>query len=104
MGLGKLTKKMHKGITFFCLSLLLLSYDGIAQKFYSRAGGEYKVQGGKTNFIDTDPNDRTFMSPAPVIDPGFSGVNPTTEPSTDQPATLPLHYANASSVGVTMNF
>ena len=56
MGIGKLTKKMKIGVTLFCLSLSLISYEGIAQKFYLKAGGGYKLESGKTSFMNADPN------------------------------------------------
>lgn len=62
--IGKLTKKMKKSITLICLSLLLISYNGMAQKFYLRAGGGYKLQAGKTNFINADPNGSTNIVPS----------------------------------------
>ena len=55
---------MKNSIVLIFLSLLLISYEGIAQKFYLRAGGGYKLQAGKTNFMDADPNDFTSISPS----------------------------------------
>lgn len=61
---------MKKTTLLIFLSLLLFSYEGICQKFYLKAGGGYKLQAGKTNFIDADPN-------------GFTKIVPSVEVSVD---------------------
>lgn len=55
---------MKKSILLICVSLLILSYDGFAQKFYLKAGGGYKLQAGKTSFINADPNNFTSIAPS----------------------------------------
>ncbi len=71
MGIGK---RLKCNILLVCISLLLISYEGVAQKFYLKAGGGYKLQAGKTRFIDADPNGLTSIVPSLDINVNSSGL------------------------------
>ena len=74
MGIGKQSKKLNGYILLFCISFLLIGYEGVAQKFYLKAGGGYKLQAGKTRFIDADPNGFTRIGPSQEINVDNNGL------------------------------